>query len=611
MSRFDFKGLLANPRWWLVGVLGNFLLRAWYSTVRCREIGVENLEGEHGTRLGAAVFALWHGRLLGHCYNNRDRGIGVMVSQHRDGNYTQWIGGRLGFISVRGSSTRGGASAMKGMLRMLAGGHDLAFTVDGPRGPVFSIKDGVIYAAGRSGCPLIPASVGYSRYWQLKSWDGFRLPKPFCTMVVGYGQPLKVPRKPDERQMEYLRGELRRRIHQVAAACDLAAGKVERPRATLPARMLTGFLTRTRDRWYHLPLLAVLLPFEGVYRLLWRVRQTLYRHGKLPVSAPPVPALCVGSLHAGGSGKTPLAVHLAARLAAAGERVAVLSRGYRGQSSRREPVVIPPGSVHGENIHQLAHRAGDEPVLIARLVPAAAVVVCAERAEAARAAVKQCGATVLVLDDGFGHRALGRNLDLLSFSAKQLFSTLHTFPAGYLREPPAAAERAGAIAVVGPLLTRYAPPNSCPQLPSWAAGKPLLRFRRAVRGVATLQQWRWPQKQQGQLQAIRAALAGRKVLAFCALASPGSFQELLAWQQPQRLELLCWPDHHAYSPREQRELRSRADRDGALLVTTEKDAVKLDPALVGDNTLVVRTALEEHDPSLLDPLLEKLTAPDA
>ena len=601
MADPDFSGLLQRIKWWLVGLAGSLLVRLAFITVKSTSYGLENVAEARRTGRGQIVFAIWHGRLLGNCYANRNWGAAVMNSRHADGEIMSRIVQRLGFISVRGSSTRGAVAALKAMLRTLRSGHDLAFTLDGPKGPPLVAKPGAIYTASRSGCPLVPVSVGYSRCWQFASWDRFQFPRPFCRMAVGYGRPILLPRDLDESSEAQWTARVEKGLNRMADACDNLARPPVLDRRSLAGRLVAGFLRRKSDFGICLPLVVLLLPFELIYRALWGIREITYSIGLAKSSLPAAPVICAGSLFAGGAGKTPLAVELARRLTARGITVAVLLRGYGSHSGRGSvPLVIPAGEVTGPRLAQLARSAGDEPALIARSVPSAAVVVSADRVRSARTATERLGARVLVLDDGFGHRKLARQLDLLLFTPALARSGLHLLPAGYLREPRRAVRRAAALVVI-----RGGPGEAESEIRRWSAGREIVWLRRRVAGVMRLADWlasptalSWADPCQ--------TLAGGRLLAFCGIASPESFRETLVSFAPERLDLAAFADHHPYSEADQERLAAAARQRQARLVTTEKDAVKLDPRLVGADCLVLGLFLEEEQPGSLDRLLDKL-----
>jgi lysophospholipid acyltransferase (LPLAT)-like uncharacterized protein len=133
------------------------------------------------------IFTLWHGELLPLLWYHRNQGIAVVISEHRDGEIIAQIAERLGYATVRGSSSRGGSRALIGLMRALESGLDGAVTPDGPRGPAHVFAPGAAIASQRTGVPLLPLRASAARAWRLKSWDSFLVPKPFATVRVTYG----------------------------------------------------------------------------------------------------------------------------------------------------------------------------------------------------------------------------------------------------------------------------------------------------------------------------------------------------------------------------------------------------------------------------------------
>lgn len=175
---------------WLVAA-GVLLLRALALTWRFRVRHGEYLETflrEHV----AFIFALPHGHLLPLLWWHRGRGISIVISEHRDGEIIARVAERLGYRTVRGSTTRGAARALMGVIRELEGGTPVAFTPDGPRGPAGSFAPGTVVAAQRADCPILPVAAGASRAWRLRSWDRFMIPKPFARVTVAYAEPARV-----------------------------------------------------------------------------------------------------------------------------------------------------------------------------------------------------------------------------------------------------------------------------------------------------------------------------------------------------------------------------------------------------------------------------------
>jgi lysophospholipid acyltransferase (LPLAT)-like uncharacterized protein len=138
------------------------------------------------------VFLLWHEALLPLLWQHRGQGIAIVVSEAREGRYLSDFAVSLGYRSLHGSSTRGGARALLGAVRQLEAGHAVAFTPDGPRGPRRKLKPGVVAAAQRAGAIIVPLHAEAHRTWRLHSWDRFMIPKPFAKVWVTYGLPFEV-----------------------------------------------------------------------------------------------------------------------------------------------------------------------------------------------------------------------------------------------------------------------------------------------------------------------------------------------------------------------------------------------------------------------------------
>lgn len=181
------------------------LVRLIGCTWRVREIGLLHAETARGEG-GGVLFTLWHEHLFPLAFLGRNLGIVVLISQHRDGELIAHTVQRLGFGTVRGSTTRGGFRALIEMARLGRAGSQLAITPDGPRGPRRSAQVGGLIIAQRSGIPLVPIGVAGNPVKRLDSWDRFMIPHLFARVVVGYGDPLWIPTecKPDELEREWL-----------------------------------------------------------------------------------------------------------------------------------------------------------------------------------------------------------------------------------------------------------------------------------------------------------------------------------------------------------------------------------------------------------------------
>lgn len=151
------------------------------------------------------VTVTWHNRLL---YFPavfpkvaRERTVAV-VSASRDGQYVSDLIGFFGIKAMRGSSKKRGANALLGATRALKDGYHVSFTPDGPRGPKYTMSRGPIHLASTQGAKLIPISINASRYWAIRSWDNFQIPKPFSTLTLVIGEPVDIPPNLDDAGLE-------------------------------------------------------------------------------------------------------------------------------------------------------------------------------------------------------------------------------------------------------------------------------------------------------------------------------------------------------------------------------------------------------------------------
>lgn len=177
---------------WLVPFLIVNLQRLLGLTSRRINIGTEHLEGLRSNGL-PWIYAIWHTNVLYSPYLNRNQGVAVMVSASRDGELIARAVERLGNTTIRGSTSRGGVAALKQLVAHLRKGKPAAITPDGPRGPAFRLQGGLVTAAQVAGVPIVPFHYECTRQWTAhKSWDQHRIPKPFTTFVVSYGEPIHI-----------------------------------------------------------------------------------------------------------------------------------------------------------------------------------------------------------------------------------------------------------------------------------------------------------------------------------------------------------------------------------------------------------------------------------
>lgn len=162
------------------------------------------------------IAAFWHNRLLLMGYSYRGKGIKILISQHKDGELIARVMEIFGFSTVRGSSTRGGAAAMREMVKA-SREYDIGITPDGPKGPKYVVQDGVIALARLTGVPILPLTFGSSKKKVFASWDAFNLPYPFSRGVFMWGEPIYV-RKEDD--MEEKRKELELKLREMTELVD-------------------------------------------------------------------------------------------------------------------------------------------------------------------------------------------------------------------------------------------------------------------------------------------------------------------------------------------------------------------------------------------------------
>lgn len=289
------------------------------------------------------------------------------------------------------------------------------------------------------------------------------------------------------------------------------------------------------------------------------------------------PVVSVGALAAGGSGKTPVAALVAELLRDAGEHPAVLSRGYGRRVPTRGVVVVRDP----DRVRAGIDTAGDEPRMLAERLDGVSVLVSRDRYRAGRVAETRLGATVHVLDDGFQHLPLARDVDLVLVRAEDLDQP--TFPAGRLRERPATARLADALVVdaadvdaAGAVADRLGARTWFLLRRSLGAPRPVVR--RAEDGTAAAASAGGGGSRGSAEDGGGIGQAAGPVLAVAGIAAPERFRDALAAAGFEVAGLIAFADHHPFTPADVRRIAARAAAHGAgLVLTTEKDAVRLAP----------------------------------
>jgi len=304
---------------------------------------------------------------------------------------------------------------------------------------------------------------------------------------------------------------------------------------------------------------VVLSPISSLYGMAGRLRMTLSKGEKAPV-----PVICIGNMVAGGAGKTPVALSVAERLISKGVAVHFLSRGYGGHETG--PLRVDPEK-------HTAADVGDEPLLLSAVAP---TWIAADRPAGARAAAG--GADVIVMDDGFQNPSLEKDLSIVVVDGEAGFGNGKLIPAGPLRErPEVGLRRAQAVAIIG---------GGENPLPSAIAGSglPILRGHLTPGDEAS-------------------RLTNKPVVAFAGIARPEKFFATLRGIGCDVAETCGFGDHHPFSQRNIDAIRKRATELNAVMVTTEKDAVRLDPEFRNEvEVLTVRITWQ--DTGALESLLQ-------
>jgi lysophospholipid acyltransferase (LPLAT)-like uncharacterized protein len=195
----------------LMRLFGARLMR-WNAATWKVEVENEHLLEEARGGGGGLFIAIWHGRMLLGMARYSGLGWTVLVSRSGDGDVSDALLRSLGYGVIRGSSSKGGASAVRGMLAALRRGEVLVITPDGPRGPMHSTNPGLAWMSRATGHAILPLGLAAEPAWRLRSWDRFTIPRPGARVALVYGEPMRVPRDADEAAQLAATEELRERM---------------------------------------------------------------------------------------------------------------------------------------------------------------------------------------------------------------------------------------------------------------------------------------------------------------------------------------------------------------------------------------------------------------
>jgi tetraacyldisaccharide 4'-kinase len=319
----------------------------------------------------------------------------------------------------------------------------------------------------------------------------------------------------------------------------------------------------------------ILAPLGALYSAMMRARLALYRRGALPIHKINSPVISVGNITTGGTGKTPIVEWVARAAAREKARACVLTRGY-GRADAGKRVLVSDG----ERISADAREGGDEPRLLAEMLQGVAAVISdADRVAAARWAEENLKSDLFILDDGFQHLRIARDLDLVAVDATNPWGGGRLLPGGRLREPPSGLARADCI-----ILTRAEQSQDIDSLHKQAErysnGRPVLLSSTRTKAIRPLDETMItsavPDLASHHSSPITHHSLPQPIAAFCAIGNPASFFAHLRNDGHTLSYTRAFTDHHVYEQSDIDTIVAEAKRQGArALLTTAKDAVKL------------------------------------
>ena len=302
-----------------------------------------------------------------------------------------------------------------------------------------------------------------------------------------------------------------------------------------------------------------------LYGCVIRFRNFLYNHKILPVTTVDVSVICVGNITTGGTGKTPLVIWLCRHLQSKGLRPAILTRGYRTEEGQ----------------------ISDEPALLAKACADVPVIVNADRVAGAHKAISEHGAQVLIMDDGFQHRRLGRELDIVTIDATCPFGYGKILPAGLLREPIRELARAKAVVITRSDLADQKQLEAVTETiskhaPTAVIGQTLHRHTHAVdinEQIINME-----------------TLQGQNIFAFCGIGNPDAFFDSLSHSGLNTVGTQTFDDHHTYTAADMEMVLQQAKHDGAsMILCTQKDWTKCAPLIPNESSEIFASIVMELD----------------
>ncbi len=306
-----------------------------------------------------------------------------------------------------------------------------------------------------------------------------------------------------------------------------------------------------------------LFPFSLLYTIIHQIRVASYSLGILKTKRLPCRVISIGNITVGGTGKTPMVITIARALRDKGKKVAVLSRGYKGEKKGADEALL------------MTKRLEDIPVITGR-----------DRYVSGNYAIDKYRVDTILLDDGFQHIQLKRNLDILLIDSTNPFGNGFTLPAGILREPIRNIKRADVI-----VLTRANQVEDINyvinRIKTYNPSAPIFKARHRPAGFIRLAD--------GNIEGVEL-VKDKGILIFSGIGNPVSFSFSLSELGAKIIEVMDYPDHYLYDERDIKGIEKRAkDLSAEMIVTTEKDAMRLSDILLPDNLWALRIEMEIID----------------
>ena len=326
---------------------------------------------------------------------------------------------------------------------------------------------------------------------------------------------------------------------------------------------------------------AVLTAISLIYGIVVRIRALFYRLHLFKIKKLPCSVISIGNITLGGTGKTPTVISIARFLTRSQKQPMVISRGY-GRIKESEVLAVSDGQSMLVN----ARMGGDEPVLIASRLPGVPVIVGSDRYQAALHGLRKYNTNIVILDDGFQHRSLWRNADIVLVDATDPFGNGKLFPAGILREPITALKRAQAI-----MITR---------IDQAVNGEELKTIIRRITSAPIFTSYHQPidlvECSTGHVKSL-AVLRGTRTFVFSGIARPSSFTAILSSLGVNVAIKNAYPDHYEYQKADLASIYEKAtDARVNMIITTEKDMMRLkDLKPAGIWALRIDLAIHEYE----------------